>query len=605
VERRKRIASMLSNINLEDIKKFYKSFYRQNPSVKNGKSAMIAEIAHLFAFKDVNAFNDCFYTLPPLAQKIVRNVIFWIFVPLKPYEEESNGPLVIQEKRYAWSEHIYEFVPELHLDFLKVYKEADQLVAFTEPVFREILRYWLAPPPGGDLTDCIAAEVEGTRVWSNAVEIADSLPLLCDVLPQAIKDMDQGKAVHGFGKRNCNELRASSGFMPFTQSEYAPDSADLAARFILCMTDFNPERPKDGHLGLRRMIGTFFDGKQKKSTNRYSTDQGYLEYYVLLDHLSKKPGMWFVKNEVQPPSRIIFRQILLALAKDGRRFDVDLLAAYIRFNYDTFYFCDNDIEHRMKLRADCITAKGIAFKKDQFDTLEFSACNIMRFELLAKPLFKAYCYLFAALGLLEITQNTPELNRSFNAKTSPLSPYDSIKTIRITELGRWCLGLTEVRPPVPERKYEAIADRELRLVTVQGTSLERTIYLDRVGVRLGENRWRISPASFISGCQNKKQIEERIDKFVMLIDPDPAPHWKALFAQVVSRTGIFDTARQNAVVYRLPDDRALVEELLADPVLREVAMRAERGLLVVPAKNMKKFTAFLAEHGIAYFLETI
>jgi hypothetical protein len=58
-------------------------------------------------------------------------------------------------------------------------------------------------------------------------------------------------------------------------------------------------------------------------------------------------------------------------------------------------------------------------------------------------------------------------------------------------------------------------------LTVQGSSLERTVYLDRIGRKLGPDRWRISPDSFIAGCADKKQIEERTHKFKALIDPSP------------------------------------------------------------------------------------
>jgi hypothetical protein len=127
------------------------------------------------------------------------------------------------------------------------------------------------------------------------------------------------------------------------------------------------------------------------------------------------------------------------------------------------------------------------------------------------------------------------------------------------------------------------------------------VYLDRIGVKLGENRWRISPASFIAGCEDKRQIEDRVTRFKSLIDPAPAPHWEALFDKVLSRAGLFDDRRAEVVVYQLPDDRPLAEELLSDPALKPIALRAEGKLLVVPAKNYRKFLAFLTDHGISSF----
>jgi hypothetical protein len=55
------------------------------------------------------------------------------------------------------------------------------------------------------------------------------------------------------------------------------------------------------------------------------------------------------------------------------------------------------------------------------------------------------------------------------------------------------------------------------------------------------------------------------------------------------------------MVYKLPDDRELAEELLSDPALKTIALRAEGKLLVVLSKNYRKFLSFLDDHGISHF----
>jgi hypothetical protein len=187
----------------------------------------------------------------------------------------------------------------------------------------------------------------------------------------------------------------------------------------------------------------------------------------------------------------------------------------------------------------------------------------------------------------------------------PISVFDGLKTVKITELGRWCLGISSSPPEFKKSKYEAIADSELFLVTVRGRSLERTLFLDSIGEKLGADRWRINPGTFISGCENKAQIEERINKFHALIESNPAPHWESLFDTVRDRADFFNKCVVDAIVYKLPSDdksrRETVSELLADPELRAIAMRAEGGMLVVPRRNEKRFYALLSAHGAAHF----
>jgi hypothetical protein len=315
--------------------------------------------------------------------------------------------------------------------------------------------------------------------------------------------------------------------------------------------------------------------------------------------LSKSPGYFFYNYEGLPASRKIFHEILLEAAKDGRRFDADKLAEHIKVTAKRFSFCGSEYEGSLRMRASLLEVDGIAYSCEQYEDLYVH--GILRHHLMVKPLFKAYCYIFAALGLLEITQKTPPLAITKAAKQCPISPYDSLKTIRITKFGLWCLGLSSEKPSLPSHEYQAIADKELLLVTVQGNSLERTVYLDRIGIKLGEDRWRVSPASFIAGCESKKQIEDRITRFKKLIDPAPAPHWLELFDKAISRAGLFGRYRHDVLVYNLPEDRKIAEELLRNPELKSIAFRAERGMLIVPLKNQKKFIALLNEHGIASF----
>jgi hypothetical protein len=100
---------------------------------------------------------------------------------------------------------------------------------------------------------------------------------------------------------------------------------------------------------------------------------------------------------------------------------------------------------------------------------------------------------------------------------------------------------------------------------------------------------------------NKRQIVERIDRFKSLIDPNPAPHWEQLFKKVVDRAGLFDKKRTDMLVYDLPEDREIQEDLLRDPEIKRFVRRVEGRLLVVAAKDESKFYALLGEHGITHF----
>jgi hypothetical protein len=523
--RKQRIQDFVSSLDfftVQELRDFYICFTGQKPPVKV-KADLIIKCAEALAFPSREVFREWFERLPAPGRRILWKVVQDEYVSVAFIEKELDQPILTVDESYPWRK-TYSVKPELQLPFLNLHHVDEYFVINMASVIRKSLLPWLIPP---STPDDWALKESPAEVWSNSLGIIDSLPLLCDalqeLLPQRFREgTSQEKLVRGgFKKKEINSLRSSSGFPSFN-CDAAPDSVDMAARFILCMTDFKPLRPPDGQEALRDLIRDFFNNKPRFNDFMIPPDRNYLEFNILMDHLSRTPGYYLEgKNRELPPSRIALRDLLLTAAKDGRWFDADIMGEQIRLSGKAFSFCASSLENSLKMKADALEIGGITYKQRYYD--DFNPTGIFRYEMLVKPVFKAYCLLFAALGLLDISFKSPPLRRHYHEKALPLSPYDCLKAVRITELGRWCLGLTDRQPPRPERNYQAIADRELYLVTVQGNSLERQVYLDRIGVKLGENRWRISAASFIAGCENKRQIEDRISRFKLLIDPQPAP----------------------------------------------------------------------------------
>jgi len=597
-ERQKEFVSFLDQLTMEYLRNLYKSLIGKPPMVK--KNELIQMLKEALIFKTEDDFRQWFGFLPSLIQNVLFRLMFTNFFPVSVFERELKEIFLVKENRYSWRTEI-RLNDNLNLGFL-ILDYCNGHYSLALPVFlRKALSPWLMPPPEADIANCVSDDTG--QGWDNSQLIADSYPLLCDAIHRMfenISEAEREKAAKGLKKKQTAELRASSGFLDFNMDNaYCPDSMALALRFMLCMKNFKPVRPKDAYDNIRDMVTGFFSKESLYEKSWNPPDRNYLETNVCIDHLSKVSGYYLENYEELPPSRNVFREILLEIAKDSRRFDADKLAEHIIITAKRFAFCSGNIESALRIRGSSLDLDGIIYSCDDFE--DFRATGILRNHLLVKPLFKAYCYIFAALGLLEITQQIPPLALIKNAKQVPISPYDSLKTIRITKLGLWCLGLTREKPPKPVHEYQAIADKELLLVTVQGDSLERTIYLDRIGVKLGEDRWRISPASFIFGCESKKQIEDRIARFKELIDPAPAPHWLELFDRAVIRAGMFGRYRNDVLVYNLPEDLKVTEELLRDTQLKGIAFRAEGGMLIVPSRNQKRFMALLNEHGIASF----
>ena len=589
----------LSELKADYLKSLYQFLFGKTTAIT--KAELIRVISEYLNFLTVGRFKEWFFALPVLTQKILRRGAFAENIPVSALEEELGVSLIEENKQYSWK-HEWQYKPGLNLGFLPIDVYYDCPFLITPRFMREILRVWLVPPASLMLSSCRTVDQSGA--WNISILIPDVFPLLCDALKVSLEGIGEDNleklARNGFKKSEINELQASTGFIPFNmRAEYAPSGVDMLARFILCMRNFKPKRPKDGQNGILNLVHDFFSETTIHPQSWFFPDRAYLEYNVCIDHLSRTPGFYMEYNNLLPASRKVFLDILLFVAQDGNWFDADKLAEYIGITGEKFTFCESYLERRLRVKAETFEFDNITLNSGYDE--EFRPYGVMRYYLLVRPLFKAYCYFFAALGLLEIKLDTPPLVRNYRKKQYPFSIYDSLKAIRITDLGCWCLGLTDKRPPKLSQEYQAIADRELLLVTVQGNSLERQVYLDKIGQRLGEDRWRISPASFISGCVNQRQITERVERFKMLIDPNPAPHWEQLFRKVFDRAGLFDKKRSDMLIFDLPEGREIQAELLRDPEIKRIIRRVEGNMLAVASGDQAKFFALLSEHGIAHF----
>ena len=562
--------------------------------VRTPKNAAVKNLVSAFLFANKEQFEAWLTLFPPISQRILADLAIYQHVFVEPYEKDSDIPLLLFEQSGRFvTKHIN---PQLNLKFLIAFSSNGSIgLSIFEPLF-SLLRIWLRPPKEL-LLDRAVTTVEGNEVFSNALDIPAAWPLLCEALSEDIRQFREKTTIRSIPKKQLADLRSRCGYKNFPlQKDKAPDALDMAACFVLYMSDFTPKRPEDGQTSIKEMVETFFGMHEKApNTNRFTYKWEMLEYNILIQHLRRPNDNW-TNYRMPPPSRLAFYSILKMIAADRRWFSAESLAVCYQYMEKEICFCSHGSESRMHIKGSVIKMGDLNYNS-YYSEDRIYVNELTRYALLVEPLFKAYCYLCAALGLLEITQTEPPVRVTSLGKEKPMSIYDSLDAVRITDFGRWCLGIDTERPQRMEEKYEAIADKELLLVTVRGSSYERTIFLDSIGIKLGGDRWRISPRSFVAACSTPKDIKLRIEKFKRLIDPNPPPHWKRLFSRALGRANWMRANAVPANVYYIGNDLDFAEELLKDPALATCSFRAEGRMIVVPEPLERKFFELLAEHG--------
>lgn len=211
------------------------------------------------------------------------------------------------------------------------------------------------------------------------------------------------------------------------------------------------------------------------------------------------------------------------------------------------------------------------------------------------PFLKGTCFLFAALGLLDIAYDKP--NVSEMGKTAQ-SPYDELKYIRLTKLGAFVLGV--------EAKYETPASLHQSTIKLSENSL--TIIIDEADTtapvvlepyteRVSPNRFRTDFRFFLKGIGTQKQLNDKIQLFKNSVKVDIPPNWEQFFKELNQK---IDPLKQvkNTKIFHIPEDNKELLQLVAkDPVFQKICLKAEGYHIFVSNKNLPKFKQRLQEFG--------
>jgi len=584
----KKLMDILNGYTLDQLRGFWWSLTGQTS--KGGPKAQVAAaLAGLLQFKTPADFDRFFAALPDHLQEAIRIGAFNDYVDVPPLEKKYSLSLITVAERSFY----YQYCVPDQAARVQLFAAVDEVTLYLPPVFRAVFAPWLPKPPG---YDPVPVTDTGGDCWSNVEAVPETIPLMAEAAVPLLKDTDRYElARKGLLKANIKKIRSLCGQREFPiAAGYGLDSIELFARYLAGMGSGWTGRPKDTEEYLKGLTERFFEGNQGK-TRYLLQGGGELEYLALTDHLTRRPGGSNDPAE-RPPARHTFFKVLRTIATTRDWYTVDALLASILLHGEPFSFCDVETERSiLYLKADTITCNDHIFACDPYER-GFEAGGRLREAILVRPLFQAYCYLMALFGVLEIREAEPKKPVVKNGKAVPVSPYDAVAQIRLTDLGAWILGFSTAKPERAATIFEAIADKELLLVTFKGKSLERRLFLERIADPLGEERYRVTEASFVRTCEKAADINALIAKFRTLIDPRPSERWENFFATLKSRSGMF-TVSEPALLFSLPGDAVSADSILKDPHLRALIVRAEGNRVVVRGKDHKKFMKALKERG--------
>ncbi|MBF0551057.1 MAG: hypothetical protein HQK60_11025 [Deltaproteobacteria bacterium] len=223
-------------------------------------------------------------------------------------------------------------------------------------------------------------------------------------------------------------------------------------------------------------------------------------------------------------------------------------------------------------------------------------------EIVIVPLLKAVMFLFAGLGLLDVSYGLPR-NELFQSKDLEyLSVFDGLKYVRLTSLGSYVLGMTKKWEVVTEEEENAriILDENRLLISVEGKDKLKEMMLAKVAHKITDHFYKVDYASFLKGCASHQDVLNRVAMFKEEISSEPPPAWQRFFDEIVNRINPLK-AKKTMAVFQLKPDKELLSLMVTDEILKQHIIKAENYLVVIESNNLNKVNKRLEEFG--YFID--
>lgn len=212
---------------------------------------------------------------------------------------------------------------------------------------------------------------------------------------------------------------------------------------------------------------------------------------------------------------------------------------------------------------------------------------------IAEPYVEATLFMLALLGLVDIAYHIP--------KAGAPSPYSGFRYVRVNNLGRFLMGLSDKYTPTDagkEKSYEL--DKE-HLIIHSSADNPFNVFLCDMAVQLTPTLFRMDFTTLFKKCQSATDVANTINTFCQYITSDWPPIWKDFFNEAIERSKMFAQPVEDYMAFRLPDcDKKLQRLILTQPELRKFVIKAENYTLVLKANDYTAFGKALRKFGYVF-----
>lgn len=210
------------------------------------------------------------------------------------------------------------------------------------------------------------------------------------------------------------------------------------------------------------------------------------------------------------------------------------------------------------------------------------------------PVLKGTFFFFAALGLCEILYEEVEEKKSSSAV---YSPWDKLIAVKRTALGDYVFGLSE-QYQMPESKIDGftLSDSAL-IIKLDSAESPYSGSFSNFAEQLNPLSFKTDASIFLKNVRSLQDLNTKIALFKQMVPTGMPKNWQDFFNGLFKKVDPMDLYGDCAV-FRIPsDNKAFIQILAQDTVIKKLVFKAEGYLIIVPKSNIPPLKRRLAEFG--------
>ncbi|MCI9286132.1 MAG: hypothetical protein HFJ91_10195 [Muribaculaceae bacterium] len=562
--------------NHKDLNEEYFSLLKKYRGVKKGE--LVLFLSRFFSSPETR--NIYFNSWPEKMRMLWSIILDKVYITTNEAKEYYGAPVTTSEGgrssyAYSYSYQPPKLCPELKLLTMSIggYWTSHRMYISMPRLIRQTFGPLIRPTTPEIVTVADPQVNDGEKLFSSELQTLTLMPVMQTLY-------NNGKLQKGRYKVTATTLRLQAKALPF--DEFFPASTDKALKNLrgtLCSTLYCDNMlnnkggkvmtPQPPHEAVREIAGMI----------RSSTS---IIYPLLCDlNLSKcHHAMLSYETFSQLADNVI--TALTTHAAGEEWLTTDGFINYFRSNPDRLMSL---------LPLNFMEMQEYTFSNN-FSGLTVYPNN--EIHTVGIPFAMSILAIFASLGIVEIIYATA-LPKTLKVNT----PFEAIRFVRLTPLGRYALKLTDsYTPAISDSDPYFELDSERLLIRALRDNNPYEVFLKDYAESAGGRRYKVTPASFLEGCDNVRDITYREEQLRRLVGVDFPPVWDNFFKELTERASSIKPCDTRYYVFDVnPDDIGLQTLLTDDPELRSITRCAEGYVLLIPMREYDRFKERMKSYG--------